>query len=244
MPANPYTIQLETEATIFGSGFALLGLSHIAIHNKKTPTLGEIESLNPKSLFKIDRPFAGNYDTVSAKHSYYFLYSSLLISPISGFLWLSPKNKLPILIMSLEVAQWSAVGSQAAKASVRRFRPRAYPTSTLGAPSRLAKDQTNSFFSGHASAISSSLFYTATIIAQKSSSTHAAIAYASASVLSIYGSWLRVKAGGHFPTDVLTGLIWGGAVGHIIPRQHLTGSFDISLFSKQHYCGVVFRKKL
>ena len=44
--------------------------------------------------------------------------------------------------------------------------------------------------------------------------------WASAAIYPAIVGWMRVKAGKHFPTDVIVGYLAGAAVGMLVPRIH------------------------
>lgn len=108
------------------------------------------------------------------------------------------------------------------KIAVRRPRPIDYiqcERSTSGACS--STDVELSFFSGHAATIAS-IAGTATYLAfiRSPGSARPWITLAAGTLLTGFVSYERVRAGEHFPTDVMAGSLAGGAIGVLVPHLH------------------------
>ena len=111
------------------------------------------------------------------------------------------------------------------KMAVRRPRPRAYIDAEAhqGDPaySNASTDSALSFFSGHAS-MTATVGATATYLAFVRS-PHTArpwITLALATGLTTFVAIERVRAGKHFPTDVIAGAVAGAGIGIIVPHLH------------------------
>jgi len=120
------------------------------------------------------------------------------------------------------------------KLAVRRPRPLAYTEqakinqqcAAIGTPSYecgtiTSTDTQLSFFSGH-SAIIAATTSTATYLAfvRAPHSPRPWITLAAGLLLTGFVSVERVRAGAHFPTDVIAGSLFGGAVGVLVPHFH------------------------
>lgn len=114
-----------------------------------------------------------------------------------------------------------------AKMAVRRPRPKAYLDAEehRGDPnySNSDTDSSLSFFSGH-SAIVATVGATATYLAfaRSPKGPRPWITLALAAGLSTFVSIERVRAGAHFPTDVIAATIAGAGVGVLVPHLHRT----------------------
>ncbi len=111
------------------------------------------------------------------------------------------------------------------KMAVRRPRPNAYIEAEAHKDDpNYANSQTDSalsFFSGHAS-ITAAVGATATYLAfaRSKSPVRPVITLVVASLVAGLTSYERVRAGAHFPTDVIAGSIAGAGVGVIVPHLH------------------------
>jgi undecaprenyl-diphosphatase len=108
------------------------------------------------------------------------------------------------------------------KVSVRRPRPIDYiqcERSTSGTCS--STDIELSFFSGHAATVAS-ITATATYLAfvRSPHSARPWITLAAGTLLTGFVDYGRVRAGAHFPTDVIAGTFAGGAIGVLVPHLH------------------------
>ncbi len=116
------------------------------------------------------------------------------------------------------------------KVAVRRPRPIAYAEQAAldaqyggasKAPSITNTDSTLSFFSGHA-AITGAITATASYLAFQRSphSWRPWVTLAAGSLLTAFVGFERVRAGAHFPTDVVAGALGGAVVGVLVPHLH------------------------
>ena len=130
-------------------------------------------------------------------------------------------------IMYAESVSLTFAMTNMVKMAVRRPRPKAYVEAELhkGDPtwSNADTDSSLSFFSGHAS-ITAAIGATATYLAfvRSPHSARPWVTLVLASALTSFVSFERVRAGAHFPTDVISGAIAGAGVGVIVPHLHRT----------------------
>lgn len=102
-----------------------------------------------------------------------------------------------------------------------RYRPITY-FDDIELEERTASTNRSSFYSGHSSAVSTSLFFMAKVI----SDFHPELGgkkwflYGGATAISGYMNYLRFRALKHFPTDVFVGFVIGAAGGILIPEWH------------------------
>lgn len=149
-----------------------------------------------------------------------------VIDPIlTGFREHDAQSALVDAVLYAESASLSYALTNLSKVAVRRPRPRAYidAAAHAGDPtySNSNTDSELSFFSGHA-AITAALGATATYLAFARSPTTARpwITLVAAVGLSALVSAERVRAGAHFPTDVIAGTIAGAGLGLVVPHLH------------------------
>jgi undecaprenyl-diphosphatase len=112
------------------------------------------------------------------------------------------------------------------KLAVRRPRPGAYIQAEAHENdpipfSNSSTDSALSFFSGHAS-MTATVGATATYLAfaRSPKSARPWITLGVATAVSTFTSIERVRAGKHFPTDVIAGAVAGAGIGIIVPHLH------------------------
>ncbi|MGB0369657.1 MAG: phosphatase PAP2 family protein, partial [Flavobacteriales bacterium] len=134
------------------------------------------------------------------------------------------------------------------KAGVRRPRPFTY-NPDVAMHVKTERDARFSFLSGHTSITAALCFTTAKVFSDYSdNSTHKALVWTSAAVLPLITGVLRVEAGKHFPTDVISGYLVGGAIGYLVPwlhkRKPLTEGLTISPVGLRGGAGVYIGYRL
>ncbi len=78
-----------------------------------------------------------------------------------------------------------------------------------------------SFFSGHASNTAAMSFFTAqTLVQNRPDMQNKGLVWATAATLPALTALWRVKAGKHFPTDVIVGYGIGALIGVLVPNLH------------------------
>ncbi|MFC1529878.1 phosphatase PAP2 family protein [Gemmatimonadota bacterium] len=78
-----------------------------------------------------------------------------------------------------------------------------------------------SFFSGHTSAAFALATFTSTVFRDiHGPSTWSKLIWGSTLTLATLTAYARVKAGAHYPSDVIAGAIVGGAIGRLVPALH------------------------
>ncbi|WP_282039445.1 phosphatase PAP2 family protein [Saccharicrinis aurantiacus] len=105
--------------------------------------------------------------------------------------------------------------------SVRRPRPLTYNTN-LPMDMRTGGNMSNSFYSGHTSSTAISTFFMAKVYSDyhNLNTWQKAGIYTLATIPPAAMGHYRIKAGKHFRTDVIMGLIMGAATGILVPEFH------------------------
>ncbi|MCA9597305.1 MAG: phosphatase PAP2 family protein [Myxococcales bacterium] len=180
------------------------------------------EGCDKSDLAAWDRPYAGTYEprwnTVSDLGAGVLLVAPIpLLSADEGFL-----SALNDSVVVYESTVTAVALSALATLSTSRARPFVYGTS---APESVRKspDGALSFISGHTTAsfaLSTSLFWTVERRHHGSAYTWAVFGVGTAVATTVGIS--RVKAGKHFPSDVVAGALVGASIGTLIPALHDT----------------------
>jgi len=187
-------------------------------------------NFNRSQLFAIDRsavnqtpdPKAGTYSTIGLGVA----IAMAATDPImSGYREHSVQTGLADAFMYAESISFAFAMTNITKMAVRRPRPIAYiDADAHKGDLNYANNNTDSalsFFSGHA-AITASIGATATYLAFARSPGRARpwLTLVAAVGLSTFVSIERVRAGAHFPTDVIAGTVVGAGVGVAVPHLH------------------------
>lgn len=106
-----------------------------------------------------------------------------------------------------------------------RYRPLVYSTESP-MEKRMSPNSTNSFFAGHVALVATSTFFAAQVLADYHPDSRLKwVYYGSAAALTAATAYLRVRAGEHFPSDVLIGTAVGTLSGWLTPKLHRTKLF-------------------
>jgi len=151
-------------------------------------------------------------------------------------------------VMFGELYLFTAGATYMTKAIVGRKRPYVFnPDMSVDERFHIASSDGNevffSFFSGHASAAFATAAFASTLfmdIHGKSVWSH--LVWGSTLTFAALTGYSRVKAGVHYPSDVIVGAMVGSAIGHLVPRLHRKGAEGrVSLLASPTSIGVRLR---
>jgi membrane-associated phospholipid phosphatase len=218
-----FTIDPVADGVLIGGTAAISGLLSLIL------TTGEIKPTLPgptSNLLSIDRlavtqhidPNAGTVSTIG-------LYATIGFAALDPFL----SADLVDAVMYAETISLTETLTDITKIAVRRPRPIDYIDCPYGSPKTATSsactgntDLELSFFSGHASTVAA-IGATATYLAFRRAGARSPRGWITllASVgMTTFVSIERVRAGEHFPTDVLAGAFAGAMVGVLVPHLH------------------------
>ena len=222
-----FTIDPVADGVLIAGGAGFAGLLSLVL------STGEIKATPPgptSNLLSFDQTaVTQTIDPHASTYSDIVLYTSIgfaVLDPIlSGFRdgW---DAALVDAVMYAETLSVTEMLTDLTKIAVRRPRPVDY----IVCPDKGGTSQDNcpggtdaqlSFFSGHASTVAA-IGATATYLAfQRAPHTPRPwITLGVATGLTAFVSYERVRAGDHFPTDVIAGSMVGAAVGVLVPHLH------------------------
>lgn len=215
--------------TAGGFGFSFLLDEVLSTGEIKPPA----PAVSTESLLPIDRSAVNQtLDSNASTYSNIALYTAFgfaVLDPVLSAFRDGADAALVDAFMYAESGSVTMVLTDATKIAVRRPRPVDYlncapsKNGTASAnPNCNSTDLGLSFFSGHAAGVAA-IGATATYIAfvREPRTARPWITLGAAVALTTFVSYERVRAGQHFPTDVIAGSMAGAAIGVLVPHLHL-----------------------
>ena len=217
---RPYKLDKNLDTYLAGFSLCANIIAKIIEIQKEPLTEEEINNLNPKMIWELERKTVHNWDLKSQKISDVLLYSSIFFPAI-----LYSKSKIRSDRQSFTIIWFEAFGlnlglTDLTKTLFGRERPYLYGNKAT-MKEKLKSDNQRSFFSGHTSVSAVSCFIMAKMFKDyypKSNYTN--YVWFLAGVVPAVTGYMRVKAGKHFYTDVIVGYFVGASIGILIPSIH------------------------
>ena len=219
-----------------GTAWSLYGFSEI--YSKPSSSEEEILSLNKNDINSFDRGAANNYSTKADDASDVLFYGSM---PVPVLLMLFDgkvrKDFGNVFLVWWETMAVTGIYYTGSAYVVDRFRPLAYnPAAPMH--ERTDGNAKNSFLGGHPALVGSSLFFTAQVYSDYHPESNAKwLFYTVAAGATATTAILRLKAGKHFPSDLLVGSIMGPLTGILVPHFHKNKLFKNPHISVLPYTG-------
>jgi membrane-associated phospholipid phosphatase len=204
---SPYQCMKKKDGIICSIGIVGLGAGYYLHTKTGTLEVAEIQLLDKNSINRFDR-IATSYSSMKAKTaSDVFFYGTMAMPAFFVFSKRMRKDVKKISLIYGETLFLTLGITAITKKSVLRNRPFVYARF--------------SFFSGHASIVAASSFFTAKVFSDYySDSKWKPVVWGAAATIPAITGYLRVRAGKHFPTDVITGYAVGAAIGMLVPHLH------------------------
>lgn len=215
---------LIASASIYAAGFILQSTNPLEPLSEE-----EIAGLDKNNINSFDRPATANWSTSAATASDYVLLGMTVLPIVFLSEHHLKSDIIPLTMMAVEAYLFNYGVTTISKNLAKRIRPYAYnPEVPYG--EKTGADVRESFFSGHTSQTAASTFLFASVISDYHPNMRPGLKTGmwifAATVPAVEG-YLRVAAGKHFPTDVITGYIVGATSGWLIPKLHR--------YQKTHY---------
>lgn len=236
-----YKTTWTVSGTIIGSSVAMFGGAKLVDDARGQITLDDLSKLDKESISGFDSNATMNFSPDASASSDYYR-DAAWIAPftlmISGQ---GRENAKEILIMYTEVYALSSALTSFTKSAFGRYRPYAY-NPEVPIELKLSATTRRSFFSGHVSHVASLSFFTATVFDDLyPESNFRYLVWAGAISAPAITGFLRVKAGRHFPTDVMVGYGVGALIGYFIPELHkITQDTNINIIGRGDGLGLVY----
>ncbi|MFT3910698.1 MAG: phosphatase PAP2 family protein [Ferruginibacter sp.] len=215
---------IDYPLTIATAAWGILGSQKI--YGRDTIPSSEIMGLDRKTINNVDRWVSYNYSKAAAKVSDYFFVGSMPFPLILLFDKKIRKDGPKVGVLYLEAIGITSAVYVTSAMLADRHRPYSYnPDVDMG--KRTRGGARNSFFAGHVAIVATSMFFTAqTYINYHPEMKNKWILYTGAGLITSTTGYLRLKAGQHFLTDVLTGAAIGTLSGLLTPYFHKIRHFE------------------
>jgi membrane-associated phospholipid phosphatase len=213
-------LQLSSPGDYIVSGVLIpvnIGGSYLYRH-KKPLTEQQISLLNAGSINGFDRSATLHY-SISSAHTSDILLIGSIVGPSLLMLDKSMRDDAGVKA----VIYFQTIGVTAAEISfvkglIKRARPFVY-NSDAPMNGKLKGDANASFFSGHTAMSAAGSYYTAAIISAVNGPRYDWVWF-TAAVPPLLTGYFRYKAGKHFFTDILAGLVVGSVNGYLVTQLH------------------------
>lgn len=217
---NPYQSSWKQETSWLGGSGIGIGVSAFLHAHNQPFTSTQVESLRLSTVPQFERFVTRQYSLPARKASDILLFTAVA-TPVLLLLDRDIRKDAPTAVLLVgETLTLNFALTNLCKEIVRRPRPYCY---NPGVPvsDKLKRDARASFFSGHTSMSAAATFSAARIWSDyHPDSRWKPVVWATAATIPITVGILRVKAGKHYLTDVLTGFAVGSACGLLVPHFH------------------------
>lgn len=204
-------------AGLTGHSALMVGFSIGTRHNWP-PT--DSTALDRSTVNRFDRVATFQYHPRAAKASDWLFLAGAVVPMAGAAIQQRGDQPLTPVVIGFESFLVSSVITNFAKLTTQRSRPYRFNPDAVLLP-HLWKDSKHSFWSGHTANLAAITFSTASILQRSDLHRDAKAAiWAGAVVVPALVGYLRVRAGRHFPTDVIVGLGVGTGVGLLVPYLH------------------------
>lgn len=204
---------------IVGLGGTSIYMMTIIYNKDKTP-LSTIQNLNKNNVPSIDRWTAGWHDANLDQASYYPFYG---VMPLPLILLADKRiaaDKGTIGLLYLESFAFEGIIYTSAVYFADRFRPDVYNTS-LDLNYRTNGNFRNSFFAGHVAVVADATFFISTVYASYHPYSNLKwVLYGASTAATLGMAYMRLYAGKHFTSDIITGIVVGVGCGTLTPILH------------------------
>jgi membrane-associated phospholipid phosphatase len=217
---GPYYLSLKREMLIGGAGALSLGVGTYVQNQLDSPLRRELKITSYDQINAFDQLGANFEQGNSRKLSDYGLYAG---AALPGLLLTDKAMRKDFATIGLLYAETMAIAgglTNITKAGFARPRPYVYgPEWVVGTP--LQSGDRAAFVSGHTSLSAAGSFFFARVFSDyHPDSKLKPFVWGLAATVPAVTGYLRVRAGRHYPTDVIAGYALGATVGYLVPTLH------------------------
>ena len=238
---KPYNNSFKKELPFVLTGTAIAAAGDfIFIHDKVTPfTNTELDALSRNDVNAFDRAATYNRNEAAKNTSDAFLIGSVLVLPSLFFLNHHTREDIGgLFVMTYEAFSLNYGITNIVKSTVNRTRPYAYNPEDYSYEERRDRESRFSYFSGHTSTTASLSFLWAKVMTDyhpEMGKGYKIGIWSIAALIPATTGFLRIQAGKHYPTDVITGYAVGAVTGWLIPEMHKMKKSSVNIFTSQLY---------
>lgn len=218
---SPYQLKLKKELILSATTGTAVGFGYYFKSKTQPLTDAEVLAFEIQEINSFDQ-IAHRFNSLQAdRGSDYLMYGSA----IANLAFLIPrktrKDFVTISAMWGEAILMNSGAVMLSKYTIRRARPYVYdPAVDLSRKQRV--NSRASFFSGHTSMTAVNTFFFAKVYADYyPNSRWKPMVWTTAAIIPAVTGLLRVRAGKHYPTDVLFGYAVGASIGMLVPHLHI-----------------------
>ena len=224
-----YEPSFKKELPYLAAGVGLNIVGFVLNRNVEANTLEDISALDINDINSFDSGAASNLSGTAQNASDIILYTGAILPFVTLFNNNCRAETKAISYMAVETFLVTFGITNITKALVQRQRPFNYnPETPLD--EKLTADSRASFFSGHTSVTTAMSIMSAKVLTDLHPDIkHKGLIWTTGAVIPAAIGFLRVKAGRHFPTDVMTGYAVGAAIGYLIPTLHKSEKLHLDL---------------
>lgn len=217
---SPYELSKEKDIPLLAGGAATFLAGLIAIDNVRPYTAQQLGTLDRHRTLAWDRQSYDKWNPNASRASDYVLYGSMSISAMLLLDKNIRKDVIKIGTMFGEMFLFTGGFTGLSKGLFHRTRPFVF-NENVPEEEKLKKGAQLSFISGHTSSNASITFFAAKVFSDYNpNSKYKPLVWSAAVLLPATTAYLRVKAGKHYPTDVIAGYAVGALVGYFVPVLH------------------------
>jgi len=215
-----YKLKPAVDIPIIAAGTAWSLYAFTKIYSKEPSSVEKILSLKTSDINAFDRwavrPFSKKIDSIS----YYPFFASM---PLPFIFLIDKKTRKDFFRIGYLYWEAMAITGLLYTGSIyftNRYRPYAYSSeSTMD--QRTRGGAKNSFYGGHIALVATSSFFVAKVYDDYHPGSKLKwVLYGIAAASTGAMSYMRYKAGQHFPSDILIGITQGTLTGVLVPHFH------------------------
>lgn len=217
---SPYKNYSSADNVVIGVS-ALAGLTSLYLEHQMNPlTPEQAARLDRNTVNRFDRPVTFLLSPRSAQFSDYGMRASLLLPLVFLADSRVRRHSGHVGYLYFETMAITGVVTELTKVTTQRLRPWAF-NENVPLEKKKGKEIKKAFFSGHTSASFAGAVFFAKVFSDfyPDSRWKPVVWSGCLGLASAVGYW-RVRAGRHYPTDVIAGALFGGVIAYVVPELH------------------------